>query len=57
MLRSHKERDASDKLRYIKYYQKDCFDKNNFDFVVDTTNLSPEEVFDTVWDYIEGKTE
>ncbi len=55
VLKSHRERAQSDKFRYQKYYQKDCFDKNNFDLVVDTTNLSPEEAFNKVWEYIEIK--
>ena len=60
VLASHKKRELSDKLRYQKYYQKDCSDKNNFDFVVDTTNLTPDEVFKKVWKFIEkyqGKNE
>lgn len=55
VLRSHREREESDSLRYMKYYQKDCSDKKNYDLVVDTTNLNPEEAFLAVWKYIEEK--
>ncbi len=55
VLTSHKKREDSDKLRYQKYYQKDCSDKNNFDFVIDTTNLTPDEVFEKVWEYLKNQ--
>lgn len=55
VLRSHEEREASDKLRYQKYYQKNCSDKNNFDLVLDTTTLSRDKAFKLVWDYIRKK--
>lgn len=38
------KRVASDELRYKKYYNIDMSDLNNFDIVVDTTNLTPEQV-------------
>lgn len=37
------ERVASDERRYKKYYGVDFLDQKNFDFVVDTTDLQPEE--------------
>ncbi|MFA6790772.1 MAG: cytidylate kinase family protein, partial [Parcubacteria group bacterium] len=49
VLESHKKREESDTLRYWKYYKKDCSDKNNFDFVLDTTNLDRQEAFEEVW--------
>lgn len=55
ILDSHKRRMESDKQRYLKYYQKDCFNKKNFDFVIDTTDLTPDEVFQQIWKYIESK--
>ncbi|MCK9379377.1 MAG: cytidylate kinase family protein [Candidatus Moranbacteria bacterium] len=55
LVRSHEKRMESDKLRYEKYYHKDCYDKNNFDFVIDTSNLTPDEVFQKTWTYIESK--
>jgi predicted cytidylate kinase len=53
VLKSHREREASDALRYQKYYQKDCSDRNNFDLVVDTTKLNPDEAFEEVSNYIQ----
>ncbi len=38
------ERVANESQRYKKYYDIDPYDKSNFDFVIDSTNLSPEEV-------------
>ncbi|PIY60223.1 hypothetical protein COY95_02890 [Candidatus Woesearchaeota archaeon CG_4_10_14_0_8_um_filter_47_5] len=44
MLASLRRRLASDRKRYMKYYNRDCFDHANFDLVVDTTKLTPEQV-------------
>ena len=46
-----KERVKSDSLRYKKYYNLDIFDKSQYDFVLDTTHLSIEQVVERV---IEG---
>ncbi len=55
VLKSHQERQKSDDKRYRKYYNINCFDEKNFDFVIDTTNLTPDEVFAKVWDFIQSK--
>ncbi|MFZ2192859.1 MAG: cytidylate kinase family protein [Candidatus Moraniibacteriota bacterium] len=55
VLKSHTEREASDALRYQKYYGKNCSDKSNFDLMVDTTNLNQEEAFNEVWNHLEAK--
>ncbi|EKE15648.1 MAG: hypothetical protein ACD_11C00116G0035 [uncultured bacterium] len=55
VLESNERRMVSDKFRYQKYYQKDCYDENNFDFIIDTTNLSPQQVFSKTWEYIQSK--
>lgn len=39
-LNSIKKRIEEDKKRYKKLYNTDAYDKNNFDYVIDTTNLS-----------------
>lgn len=54
VLKSNKERAKSDDLRYKKYYQKDCFDEKNFDFVIDSTDLTPEEVLDQIMTFIKA---
>lgn len=46
---SMENRLASDRLRYQKYYSIDVNDINHYDFYLDTTNLSPEQVFEAVY--------
>ena len=55
LLKSHEQRMESDKLRYKKFYNRDCYNQNNFDFVIDTTNLTPEQVFEKVWEHVKSK--
>lgn len=43
-----RKRRESDKLRYKKYYNLNVFDKKNYDYVIDTTNLTIEEVADKI---------
>jgi len=38
----------SDELRYKKYYNLDIFNKKNYDYVIDTTNLTIKEVVDEI---------
>ncbi|EKE15561.1 MAG: hypothetical protein ACD_11C00135G0002 [uncultured bacterium] len=54
ILESNQKRLASDKYRYQKYYQKDCFDEKNFDFVIDTTDLTREQVFEKTLEYVQN---
>ncbi len=39
-----KIREASEQERYLKLYNVDIHDMDNYDYVIDTTNLEPEEV-------------
>jgi CMP/dCMP kinase len=55
VLASNKERMASDNGRYLKYYGIDVNDKKNFDFYLDTTNLTPEQVFSEVLKWVEER--
>ncbi len=55
VLKSNKERAKSDDLRYKKYYQKDCFDEKNFDFVIDSTNLTRNEVLEQIMTFINAQ--
>ncbi|MGE5425494.1 MAG: cytidylate kinase family protein [Bacillota bacterium] len=48
-------RTASDRLRYEKYYGLDVHDRSNFDYVLDTTNISQEEVFQQVYAFIRSR--
>jgi cytidylate kinase len=46
VLRSHEQRKESDMLRYKKYYGiENAYNPANFDLVIDTTNLSPDQTF------------
>ncbi len=49
VLRSTQERRQSDVKRYKKYYNIEVYDKKNYDYVLDTTNLGIKEVFDIVY--------
>ena len=39
-----KLREASEQQRYLRLYNVDIHDMNNYDYVIDTTNLIPEQV-------------
>lgn len=41
------DRKASEEKRYQRYYGISAYDRSNFDVVIDTTNLSIQEVFET----------
>lgn len=55
VLESNQRRVESDRKRYEKYYQIDVYDPKNYDFYLDTTNLTPAEVFAAVYNYIENR--
>jgi predicted cytidylate kinase len=46
VLRSVRERQKSDMLRYKKYYHINVYDKRHYDIVVDTTKLGIKQVFE-----------
>ncbi len=43
-----KQRMESERKRYIKYYNVDIDDKSNYDLVIDTSNISAEEVVEKI---------
>ncbi len=45
-------RSASDRRRYQKYYNIDVHDLSHYDFYLDTTHLSPEQVFTKIYERI-----
>ena len=51
-LNSIRERKKCDQKRYNKYYGVDAYDKNNYDFVLDTTHLNIDQVFRKVLEFI-----
>lgn len=52
---SIQKRVASDRLRYGKYYNIDVNDLIHYDFYLNTTNLSPEQVFEVVYKKVESE--
>lgn len=54
VLRSIGDRKKRDIFRYKKYYDINPFDLDNYDFVVDTTNLSIPEVYDKIFEFVGG---
>ena len=51
---SNKKRMSTDIDRYKKYYNIDISDMKNYDFILDTTSLTPDEVFEKTLDYIKS---
>lgn len=49
------EREASDTRRYRKYYHIDWTDEKNYDLVVDTTALPPEDIVEHVLAFLRKK--
>jgi len=48
-----KNREASERKRYFSYYNiEDYSEDKNFDYIIDTTNLTPEEICDKIKEYI-----
>ena len=45
-------REKSEKKRWTEYYHLDPADKNQYDLVVDTTSLSPEQAVDKIIEFI-----
>jgi CMP/dCMP kinase len=57
VLASLKARRESDKTRYAKYYNFDAYNHRHYDFVLDTTDLNPDEVFEKVYEAVEKRLE
>ena len=55
VLASVKERKASDQKRYLQFFGIDTYDLKNYDYVIDTTNMTPEQVFNEVYTIISNK--
>ena len=55
VLKVNRARRKCDQLRYQKYYQIDLFNPRNYDLVLDTTNLNPEEELEAVWQFVKSK--
>lgn len=57
VLKSLEERYKSDKLRYKKYFNIDVYDLKNYDFVVNTDKMNINEVFETVYSFVNKSLE
>ena len=55
VLRSVRERIKSDTARYRQYYQLDVFAKKNYDLFLDTTAMSQETEYQTVYDFVKSR--
>lgn len=49
VLLSVQNRKKSDDIRYRQYFGIDVYDMDNYDFCLDTTKMSKDEVFEAVW--------
>ena len=54
-LENIKNRRASEIKRYLDYYNLNYYDHNNYDLVVDTTEIPAEEVAEKIIKFIEGR--
>ena len=52
IIHSNEERIASDTKRYAQYFKIDAYDTKNYDFVLDTSSLSIEEVVERVYEKV-----
>ncbi len=52
MIETIRKREESEKKRYKKYYDVDYTDKKLYNFVIDTTNLMPNEVVDKIIEFV-----
>jgi cytidylate kinase len=52
VMERNRKRLESDRIRYKQYYNIEVYEPKNYDFYLDTSNLSPEQVFQAVFSYI-----
>ena len=50
-----RKREESENKRYREYYKMDCYDKSGYDVVIDTTNLTIEQVAEQVLETIKNQ--
>jgi cytidylate kinase len=52
VVEKNRRRKESERKRYWEYFGIDASDKSNYDHVIDTTGLTPEEVFEKVYNIV-----
>ena len=55
MISKIRRREESEKKRYKQYYGADYFDKKLYNFVIDTTNLNPNQVVEKIMVFVRKK--
>jgi cytidylate kinase len=53
VLESTRHRLANENQRWLNYYHVDVGDKSNYDLYLDTTNMTQDEVFTAVYNYVQ----
>ncbi len=54
-LENIKRRKKSERLRYKNYYSLDCYNKKQYDLILDTTHLSIEQVVEKILEFLEKR--
>lgn len=47
------KREENEKKRYLAYYNLDPFDKSNYDIIIDTTDISPQQAVEKILSFID----
>ncbi|PIP34722.1 hypothetical protein COX68_02550 [Candidatus Falkowbacteria bacterium CG_4_10_14_0_2_um_filter_41_15] len=55
VLASMYHRLQSDIDRYKQYYNIDVYDKNNYDYYLDTTDLTPDEALEKIYNFVKSR--
>lgn len=50
-----KKREESEKKRYLKYYNANYLDKKLYNYIIDTTKLTPNQVVDKIMGFVKPK--
>ncbi len=53
-IKDMRKRVECNRKRWIKYYNYDFLDMSNYDLVIDTTNLTPEQIVDKILKFVEN---
>jgi len=55
-IKNIRKREESEKKRYMEYYKVDYLDKKLYNYVIDTTSLSPNQVVDKITEFVKQKS-